>query len=118
MAVIKRDHPKYPSANLTKYIRELQTDERGGLVRRTSANKYRFDEPLQHAFAKSFFSLTAAEEPTSEERGKNEELLDLWDVAVRTQLRLASPAELRRAIEAEIAAMDGEDSEIDRDEDS
>lgn len=58
LEVIRRDEPTYPHSNLTKYLLDLQGEERGALVRKTSANKYRFDEPLQHAFAKASFGLT------------------------------------------------------------
>lgn len=55
LAAIHRDEPTYPSSNLTNYLKDLQSDERGALVRKTNLNTYRFDEPLQHAFAKIFF---------------------------------------------------------------
>ena len=53
--VIRREYPDYPSSNATKYLLELQEENRGALIRKTSTGIYRFDEPLQHAYAKAYF---------------------------------------------------------------
>lgn len=61
LEIIRRDHPEYPSSNATNYLDRLQRDECGGLVRMTSLKKYRFDEPMQHAYAKMLFGLSLSE---------------------------------------------------------
>ncbi|MFJ2355622.1 ATP-binding protein [Frigoribacterium sp. NPDC087798] len=61
-AEILKTHAKYPPGNLTKYLRELQTEDRKALVRRTSEGVFRFDRPLQHAYAKLRFDVPAREE--------------------------------------------------------
>lgn len=65
--IIRRDHSTYPSGNATTYLRILLGEERGALVRRTTSGKYRFDEPLQHAYAKTLFGLTdpSSKQPVS-----------------------------------------------------
>lgn len=55
LEVIRREYPNYPSSNAAKYLLELQDEKRGALIRKTSAGIYRFDEPLQHAYAKAYF---------------------------------------------------------------
>lgn len=59
LSVIRQETPHYPSGNATNYLRELQGEERGALVRKTSSGKFRFDEPLQHAYAKMLFGMTS-----------------------------------------------------------
>ncbi|MGN7967440.1 hypothetical protein ACTJKK_15290 [Microbacterium sp. 22179] len=80
LAVIRRDHKGYPSGNATKYLRELQEEQRGALIRKTSAGVFRFDEPLHHAYAKSFFGpLPGATMPKDKNRSE-------WDSAVQMLL--------------------------------
>ncbi len=57
LSVIRREHRDYPSSNLTLYLRKLQTDARGNLVRRTAQGTFRYDKPLQHAYAILRFGL-------------------------------------------------------------
>lgn len=64
LAAIRRDHPDYPSSNLTLYLRKLQEDARGALVRRTSQGAFRYDRPLQHAYAILRFGLQPAGDST------------------------------------------------------
>lgn len=47
----------YPSGNLTTYLKKLQTEERGEVVRRTSTNQIRFSTPLMHTYAQIIFGL-------------------------------------------------------------
>lgn len=54
-AYIDARYPGYPPANLTNYLKDLQHEDRGALIRRTAGNLFRFDEPLQHAWAKAYF---------------------------------------------------------------
>jgi hypothetical protein len=58
LAVIRVSEPQYRHSNLNQYLAALQTDDRGALVRRTAAGMFRFDEPLQHVYAKSLFGMT------------------------------------------------------------
>lgn len=51
LARIHQKHPHYPAGNLTTYLRSLQSEERKSLVRKTSEGLFRFDAPLQHAYA-------------------------------------------------------------------
>lgn len=62
LSKIQQQYPDYPSSNLTVYLRALQRDDRAALVRRTSQNTFRFDRPLQHAYAMVRFNV----EPTHE----------------------------------------------------
>lgn len=59
LARIHDDHPVYPAGNLTTYLRKLQTDERSSLVRKTAEGLFRYDRPLQHAYAILRFRLVA-----------------------------------------------------------
>lgn len=56
-ARIKEVHPEYPAGNLTQYLRKLQAPERSGLIRKTSEGLFRYDQPLQHAYAILRFDL-------------------------------------------------------------
>ncbi|CAH0150565.1 hypothetical protein SRABI98_00766 [Microbacterium sp. Bi98] len=69
LSIIRREKPKYPSSNATKYLLELQEEKRGALIRKSSSGVYRFDEPLQHAYAKAYFDDSSGAgkwEPTSD----------------------------------------------------
>jgi hypothetical protein len=107
MGVIRRDHPTYPASNLTQYLRELQTDSRGALVRKTSSNKYRFDEPLQHAYAKSIFGLTLATQ-VEDKSAQPVPRFTAWELVINKQIGILSGAEFRAAIDAEIATLSEE----------
>lgn len=46
----------YPSGNLTLYLRELQTEERGAIIRSDSVSgKYSFADPIYRAYCLAFF---------------------------------------------------------------
>lgn len=47
----------YPPGNLTTYLRKLQTEERRALIRKTSEGLFRYNRPLQHAYAILRFKL-------------------------------------------------------------
>ena len=66
LAKVRNYYPQYPSGNATTYLKALQSEERGSLVRRTASGEYRFDEPLQHAFAKTLFDMTSPAEARDE----------------------------------------------------
>ena len=57
LAKIRENLPDYPAGNLTTYLRKLQTDERRALIRKTSEGLFRYDRPLQHAYAILRFKL-------------------------------------------------------------
>lgn len=67
LAIIRREHKDYPSSNATHYLRELQEERRGALIRKTASGEFRFDEPLQHAYAKSYFGLASSSHPAKEQ---------------------------------------------------
>jgi len=62
LAQIHQSYSDYPSSNLTLYLRKLQSDDRAALVRRTSQNTFRFDRPLQHAYAMLRFNIVPTHE--------------------------------------------------------
>lgn len=48
---IRRVKSDYPAGNLTAYLRALQSEERGGIIRQGMNQQYRFVDPLFHTFA-------------------------------------------------------------------
>lgn len=53
---IRASHTDYPSSNLTHYLRELQRDERGALIRSdSSSGKYAFSDPVFRVYAMVLF---------------------------------------------------------------
>lgn len=52
LAQIRVTNPDYPSGNLTTYLRQLGSDERGALVRKNLDGRFRFAEPLFHTYAR------------------------------------------------------------------
>lgn len=53
---IRLKHPSFPSGNLTRYLIELQHDNRCKIVRQdVLSRKFSFSDPIYHAFAKSLF---------------------------------------------------------------
>ncbi|WP_336643784.1 ATP-binding protein [Microbacterium sp. MMO-113] len=57
LSKIREDLPDYPPGNLTTYLRKLQTEERRALIRKTSEGLFRYNRPLQHAYAILRFEL-------------------------------------------------------------
>jgi len=53
LAEIHKSEPRYPKANLSKYLREMSQGGRGGLLRLGSDGKCRFAEPVYHTVAKA-----------------------------------------------------------------
>ncbi|WP_426621976.1 ATP-binding protein [Microbacterium sp. As-52] len=103
VGIIRLTKPNYPSSNATKYLRELQEEERGSLVRKTSAGVYRFDEPLQHAYAKAFFG------PMPKAVADRITDFTMWESAV--EVVFTSWLATREEFEAARDAMDGDDDE-------
>lgn len=61
LAEIRKTIPEYPPSNLTFYLVELGTEERGAMIRKTADGRHRFDEPLQHTYAQINFNLDPRE---------------------------------------------------------
>jgi energy-coupling factor transporter ATP-binding protein EcfA2 len=51
LANIRRVSSDYPPGNLTSYLRALQSEERGAIIRQGLNQRYRFVDPLFHTFA-------------------------------------------------------------------
>jgi hypothetical protein len=85
---IRAEHSSYPQANLTNYLRDLQGEARGSLVRKTNANRYRFDEPLQQADANALFGLTGPSEERSDQHS------DAWVSALNDLLNRSTYSRL------------------------
>lgn len=62
LAKIREDLPEYPPGNLTTYLRKLQSEERKALIRKTSEGLFRYNRPLQHAYAILRFKLPISAE--------------------------------------------------------
>ncbi|WP_440711742.1 ATP-binding protein [Herbiconiux sp. YIM B11900] len=60
IAEIRKTHDQYPAGNLTTYLKKLQTEERRSLVRKTSEGLFRYNRPLQQAYAILRFGLVAS----------------------------------------------------------
>jgi GTPase SAR1 family protein len=59
---IQSEIPEYPPSNLTVYLRELRTEDRGELIRYDSySNKFAFSEPMFSVYAKCLFQESATE---------------------------------------------------------
>lgn len=101
LAVIRREpaHSKYPSGNAAKYLQELQEDRRGSLIRKSSTGVYRFDEPLQHAYAKSFFGLTSATSG-SEQPAKSSDWETLFTTTIYAKTVHLLQSELAASLES------------------
>lgn len=57
LAQIKESTPGYPAGNLSAFLPQLASDERGGLLRNTPDGRWRYDEPLQHTYAQILFNI-------------------------------------------------------------
>ena len=70
LAKIKERAPDYPRGNLTSYLKQLQTEERGALLRYTTASgRYSFSDPIYRAFALTLFA-------QEQQRGREEVRID------------------------------------------
>ena len=69
-SAIREDHPEYPQSNLTTYLRELTSEDRGRILTQGVDGRYRFAEPLYYAYAQALFR-----PPTHGPRGRLAELL-------------------------------------------
>jgi hypothetical protein len=53
---IREQHHDYPAGNLTQYLNELQTPERGSLIRKdTVSGRFSFADPVYRVFAQAVF---------------------------------------------------------------
>ena len=60
LAKIRESIAEYPPSNLTSYLVELGSEDRGSLIRKAADGKHRFDEPMQHTYAQIIFDLEPA----------------------------------------------------------
>lgn len=50
---IHQSEPSYPASNLTLYLSQLTTEERGEILLKAPDGRYRFSDPLHHTYAKA-----------------------------------------------------------------
>ncbi len=60
LEAIRAHTPTYPAANLTQYLAELATEERGEVITKAPDGRYRFTDPLHHTYAKASLLQPAA----------------------------------------------------------
>lgn len=111
-ATIREEYPKYPRGNLTGYLQELQGEERGALIRRTEADLYRYDEPLEHAFAMAYFRPDIAE-PPGQGASESNVTMSAWTAALNEFL---SGLDFRAAIQVELEDFEEENGSDDGDD--
>jgi len=58
LSAIREVHPEYPQSNLTSYLRELTSDDRGAVLKQGLDGRYRFADPLYYAYAQALFRPT------------------------------------------------------------
>lgn len=79
LELVRSVEPDYPSGNASNYLKELQAEGRGAVIRK-SGSMFRFDDPLLHAYARSHFGLA---QETAEASGVGHPVeLDAWDEAL------------------------------------
>lgn len=61
LAVIKAEYPKYPPSNLTQYLRELQNEDRGAVLRKNATGQFRFAQPLMLTYARQLFNVNSSD---------------------------------------------------------
>ena len=110
---IRAEHASYPQANLTNYLRDLQGEARGSLVRKTNSNRYRFDEPLQLAYAKALFGLTG---PAADSAGPVSS--DVWTIAIKGLVNTTSFTRLWEDVFSARTSHDNSDEPDDEGEDN
>lgn len=59
LAEIRRQESSYGPGNLTNYSRQLLTEERGELLKQGMDGRFKFQSPLVHAYARSYFNVTS-----------------------------------------------------------
>lgn len=79
LELVRTVEPDYPSGNASNYLKELQTEGRGSVIRK-SGSMFRFDDPLLHAYARSHFGLS---QEAAEASGLQPPIEpDAWDEAL------------------------------------
>jgi hypothetical protein len=63
LTYIHREHPKYPASNLTNYLKELQSEKRGPLIRKGTDGRYRFVDPVFHTYAQAMLGIREGRSP-------------------------------------------------------
>lgn len=83
---IRRAHPDYPQSNLTSYLQQLSTAERGTVLRHGVDGRYRFTDPIYHAYAQAVLI-------PEKELNKGRFLLDIFnslEISIRDTFTLSS----------------------------
>lgn len=81
-AVRQLSDDDYPSSNLTTYLKQLQTEARGNVIRKTSTGQFRFSKPIMHTYARQLFGVSTTDtfwagiEATASEREKASKALE------------------------------------------
>jgi hypothetical protein len=57
-AVRQLSDEDYPSSNLTTYLKQLQTEARGSVIRKTGTGQFRFAKPIMHTYARQLFGVS------------------------------------------------------------
>lgn len=58
LSVVREIHSEYPQSNLTSYLRELTSEDRGTVLKQGLDGRYRFADPLYYAYAQALFRPT------------------------------------------------------------
>lgn len=53
--IVREQQPDYPQSNLTQYLAELTSESRGLILMQSTDGRYRFSDPLYHAYAQALF---------------------------------------------------------------
>jgi hypothetical protein len=87
LADIRQEHRRYPAANLTNYLRELQSDKRGPLIRKGQDGRFRFVDPISHTYAQAILDVREGR-PQAEDRHQIEQVFEIAVGQVLDQGRL------------------------------
>lgn len=83
VAVRQLSDADYPSSNLTTYLKQLQTEARGSVIRKSSTGQFRFSKPIMHTYARQLFGVSTTDafwagiEPTDSERESASRALEI-----------------------------------------
>lgn len=67
LAEIRKDHPEYPTGNLTSYLERLQSPAVGGVIRSADDGRFRFVDAFHHLYAHLSLGMAARPKPISDE---------------------------------------------------
>lgn len=75
LAKITEEHPQYPSRQINTYLKQLQTSERGAIIRYDSTSgKYFYSDPIYGAYAMIYFDHERNNRITSQQQARDEVL--------------------------------------------